>query len=164
MKRSIKRHIGNLLLTLLPSSLYKQKITILKFMDVEIDGEIKLNVGCKFYGEGAVKIHTGTWIGPNCKFYTAGIAGITIEENCDIAPDVSFICGSHEVSNENRRAGKGICKNIIIRRGSWIGASTLILQCEIGAGVIVGAGAIVNKSIPPNVLAVGSPAKVVKDL
>ena len=54
---------------------------------------------------------------------------------------------------------------VFLRKGCWIGANVTILPgVEIGENAAVGAGSIVTKSIPSNVLAVGNPACVIKQL
>lgn len=52
---------------------------------------------------------------------------------------------------------------VTIGRDVWIGGSTTILSgCSIGEGSIIGSGSVVTKNIPPNSIAVGNPARVVK--
>lgn len=162
---SIKRHFGSLFLAIIPSSMYKLKIFILRFMDIEVSKSSKVNVGVKFYGGGPIEIGERTWIGPNCKFYTAENKGISIGSDCDIAPDVIFVCGSHEVGDKYRRAGKGVAKQVSIGSGSWIGINTIVLGgVQIGEGVIVGASSLVDKNLNDNVLAFGIPIKIIKEL
>lgn len=90
-----------------------------------------------------VKIKTGTLINQ-----MASIGhDVTIGEFCEICPQVS------------------ISGNCIIDSYSFIGTGAIILpKIKIGKNVIVGAGALVNKDIPDNSLAIGMPAKVVKNL
>jgi len=52
---------------------------------------------------------------------------------------------------------------VYLRKGCWIGASSIILRgVEIGCNSVVAAGAVVTKSIPPNVLVAGVPARIVR--
>jgi len=61
---------------------------------------------------------------------------------------------------ENRRA---ICKPVVIEDNVWLGESVCVLPgVTIGQGSVIGALSVVSKSIPPYSIAVGSPAKVVK--
>ena len=53
---------------------------------------------------------------------------------------------------------------VIVRRGAYIGANVTILQgVEIGASSIVGAGAVVTRSVPPSTVVAGVPARVIRD-
>ena len=53
---------------------------------------------------------------------------------------------------------------VIVRRGAYVGANVTILQgVEIGASSIVGAGAVVTRSVPPSSVVAGVPARVIKE-
>ena len=88
---------------------------------------------------------------------------IYIGENCNIAMNVKFINGTHEIGNQNRRAGAGITGKIWVGSGTWIGADTLILPgVKIGTGVIVGAGSLVTSDLADNGIYIGRPARLYK--
>ena len=54
---------------------------------------------------------------------------------------------------------------IVLERGAWIGDSAIVLKgVRVGENSIVGAGAVVTKDVPPNVIVAGNPARVVKHL
>ncbi|RYY14386.1 MAG: acyltransferase, partial [Chitinophagaceae bacterium] len=56
-------------------------------------------------------------------------------------------------------------EQVVLKKGCWIGANAIILPgVTIGENSVVGAGSIVTKSIPDRVVAVGSPARVVKKI
>lgn len=110
---------------------------------------------------GKLIIGKDCWIGKNFSVYGNGT--VTIGDNCDIAPDVSFITGDHQIGNAERRAGKGVTQNINVGNGCWVGARTTLYN-NVGNSSIVGACAFVNKPIEDNVLVGGVPAKKIKDL
>ena len=98
-----------------------------------------------------------TFIGTN--FHCEGNGTISIGNNCDIAPQVTILTGTHEIGNTQRRAGKGKTKGVCIGNGVWIGACSIILPgIKVGDGCIIGAGAVVTKDIPDNHIALGVPA------
>ena len=56
-------------------------------------------------------------------------------------------------------------KEIHIKRNAWIGARVnILLGVTIGENAIVGTGSVVTKDIPDNCVAVGVPAKIVKEV
>ena len=112
---------------------------------------------------GDLSIGENCWIGKNLCVY--GNDRVCIGDNCDLAPNISFVTGTHAMGDHDRRAGEGYCKPIAIGSGCWIGINTTILcNVTIGDGAVIGAGAVVNKSVPADVMAAGVPAKIVKNL
>lgn len=160
---SFRRFLGNTLSSLFPSSFFSYRRLIIKFMGVSISDTTKVNIGFKIYGAGKVSIGHDTWIGPNCHIYTAEDKGVSIGNNCDIAPEVTFICGSHIQDLRERRAGTGTAHSVEVGDGTWVCARSTI-HSSIGKMAIIGTGAVVLEQIPDNVLAVGIPAKIKKDL
>ena len=89
---------------------------------------------------------------------------MTIGDNCDIAPDVTFLTGGHQMGDHSRRAGKGESYHITVGSGVWIGGRvTLLLNTSIGDGSMIAACACVPKDVPADTLVAGAPAKVVKE-
>ena len=116
---------------------------------------------------GILIIGSNVWIGANLTCYGQGT--VEIEDNCAIAPDVTFLTGGHEIGDRKRRAGRGRTTNIRVRKGSWICARTTVVgtiesNMEIGEACVVAAGAVVTKNIENNKLIGGVPAKVTRDL
>jgi maltose O-acetyltransferase len=103
------------------------------------------------------------WIGGGLKVY--GNGSVSISNNCDLAPDVAFVTGSHEIGPKERRAGDGISYKILIKEGCWIGARVTILgDITVCSSAIIGASSLVNKDIPSNVIVAGIPAKIIRDI
>ena len=74
-----------------------------------------------------------------------------------------FATINHDMNPDKR--GSMTFKPIHIGMNVWIGAHATILPgVNIGDGAIIGAGAVVNKDIPSNAVAVGVPAKVIKSI
>ena len=146
-----------------PTRLFAIRSTLLKVGGIKISKNAKLCGHGFIYGRGELEIGENTWISPGVIFYTNVNSCIKIGKNCDIGPSVKFVCGSHEIGDWRRRAGKGISDNIVINDGCWIGANSLLLPgTEIGSGSVVAAGTVVNAKIERNVLVAGVPCKIKK--
>jgi maltose O-acetyltransferase len=90
---------------------------------------------------------------------------ITIGDGVTIGHHVTFITANHEVGPAWRRAGAVIAKPVVVGDGAWVGAGVMLLPgARIGAGSVIGAGSLVSGEIPPGVLALGRPARVVRPL
>lgn len=87
---------------------------------------------------------------------------ISIGNNCTLAPNVRLI--AHDASTKQYLGYTRIGK-IKIHDNCFIGDSVIVLpNVSIGPNTIIGAGSVVNKNIPENVVAVGNPAKVICSL
>lgn len=162
--RKISRFIANVVLKILPvSRFYGLKRALLNLGGACVAPDAKINGHSVFYGYGTIAVGAKSWVGPGCTFYTDASATIRIGENCDIAPEVSFIVGSHHLGTRARRAGEGYCSDIVVEDGCWIGArATILAGVHIGSGALVAAGALVDSDVPENSLVAGVPARVVK--
>lgn len=110
------------------------------------------------YSRCRLTIGKDTFIGRD--FSCEGNGDVVIGSNCDIAPQVTILTGTHYIGSSDRRAGKGITTGVSIGNGTWIGACSIILPgVHIGNGCVVGAGAVVTKDMPDNTKALGVPAK-----
>ena len=84
--------------------------------------------------------------------------GITLEEGVMIGPDVSLLTVNHD--KEDLQVI--ICKSIVIKKGAWIGAKSIIMPgITVGEGAIVGSGSVVTPDVEPHTTVVGNPARVV---
>ena len=114
--------------------------------------------------------HAGITIGRECFLgeMTAirGQGGVQIGDKVYTGPMVQILAVNHVFENPNIPiADQGItAKGIVIEDDVWIGAGAIILDgVRIGQGAVIGAGAVVNRDIPPYAIAVGSPVRLVKD-
>jgi acetyltransferase-like isoleucine patch superfamily enzyme len=81
-----------------------------------------------------------------------------------IAHKVNLITAGHPVEPDQRRAYL-TAEPITIETNVWIGAAATILPgVNVGAGSVVGAGAVVTHDVPPATLVAGVPARVIRDL
>ena len=85
--------------------------------------------------------------------------------NVFIAPNCSFYTAEHPIDVQTRNKGLEYAKAIEIGDNVWIGGNVVVLPgVKIGNNVVIGAGSIVTKDIPSNVVAVGNPCKVIKNI
>lgn len=117
-----------------------------------------IHMGCFFTGP-RVSIGTGTILNRNC--YVDGRVEVQIGANCSISPEVYILSQDHDPQSSDFAA----CGKItVIGDHVWIGARAIILPgVNIGEGAVVGAGAVVTKDLAPWRIAVGNPAKEIKD-
>ena len=94
------------------------------------------------------------------------IPSIIIEDEVLMGSGIHIYIHNHKFDNPNIPLidqGYNPDKQVVLKKGCWIGANTIILPgVTIGENTVIGAGSVVTKSIPDRVVAVGVPAKVIK--
>ncbi|MEI7554283.1 acyltransferase [Candidatus Chlorohelix sp.] len=96
-----------------------------------------------------------------------GQGGVTIGDSVLFAPMVQVLAVQHRYGDTTRPVmDQGItAKGIEIGDGAWLGSAAIVLDgVKIGKGAIIGAAAVVTKDVPDHCIAVGNPAKVVRNL
>lgn len=84
--------------------------------------------------------------------------GIKIEDDVFIGPNVTF---TNDIFPRSKIYPETFAKTVI-KRGASIGANATILpNLSIGSNAMIGAGSVVTRSVPPNAIVVGNPAKIV---
>jgi acetyltransferase-like isoleucine patch superfamily enzyme len=117
-----------------------------------------------FYTAGGDEIRVGrnVFINQNCTFYDLG--GLDIGDDVMVGPNVNIITAGHPLDPTTRRAAT-IGKPIVIGRNVWIAAgATIIGGVTIGENSVVAAGSVVTRDVPPNSLAGGNPARVIRSV
>jgi acetyltransferase-like isoleucine patch superfamily enzyme len=117
-----------------------------------------------FYTTGGPDIRVGrnVFVNQNCTFYDLG--GLDIADDVLIGPNVSLITSGHPLEPSRRRAFT-VAKPIVIERNVWIAAgATIIGGVTVGENSVVAAGAVVTKSVPPNMLVGGNPARIIRSI
>ena len=90
---------------------------------------------------------------------------ITVGDYTMFGPNVTLATAGHPVLPELREKGYQYNAPIKIGRNCWLGAGVIVLPgVSIGDNTVVGAGSVVTKDLPPNVIAVGTPAKVLREI
>ena len=92
-------------------------------------------------------------------------APITIGDNVLLAPNVQLYAAHHPLDPAERLTLRELASPITIGNNVWIGGNAIVLPgVTIGDNSIIGAGSVVTKDIPANVVAVGNPCRVIREL
>jgi acetyltransferase-like isoleucine patch superfamily enzyme len=130
---------------------------------IELQDDVWLSRGSYIVaGDSEVVIGPSTYVGHRSLMY--GHAGIRIGRDVLLANDVQLICGNHTFSRRDVpiRAQPPAGAPIVVEDDVWLGASAIVLGgVTVGRGCVVGAGAVVTRSLPPYSIARGVPAKIV---
>jgi maltose O-acetyltransferase len=114
------------------------------------------------YGDN-IKIGNDFFANFGCVFLDCN--EITIGNNVMMASYVQFYTAHHPLDAATRNSGLELASPIKIGNSVWIGGGAIILPgVEIGDEAVIGAGSVVSRSIPPRVVAVGNPCRVIKQL
>ena len=90
---------------------------------------------------------------------------ITIGDYTMIGPNVVLATAGHPVLPELRKQALQYNAPIVIGRNCWLGAGVLVMPgVTIGDNTVVGAGSVVTKDLPANVVAVGNPCRVLRQI
>lgn len=111
--------------------------------NIYIGDHVYLNVMCTILDCNEVHIGQHVMIGPAVQIYTA----------------------AHHLQAETRIQGWEVAKQIVIEDNVWIGGGAILLPgVSIGRNAVVGAGAVVSRSVPANMVVVGNPARVIREI
>ncbi|MGW3017824.1 sugar O-acetyltransferase [Streptomyces longwoodensis] len=93
------------------------------------------------------------------------VADIVIGADCQIGPNVQLLTPTHPLEPGPRRDKLEAARPITIGDNVWLGGGAIVLPgVTIGHNSVIGAGSVVTKDVPPNVVAVGNPARPVRHL
>jgi maltose O-acetyltransferase len=111
--------------------------------NIHIGDHVYLNVLCTILDCNTVRIGHHVMIGPSVQIYTA----------------------AHALEAEARIQGWEVAKPIVIEDNVWVGGGAILLPgVTIGRNAVVGAGAVVSRSVPANMVVAGNPARVIREI
>lgn len=148
----------------LPPSRREEKAALLKEMFAEIgegcyiETPFQANWGGKF-------VHFGSHIYANFNLTLVDDTHIYVGDHCLFGPNVTVCTATHPIHPPLRSREAQYNLPVTIGENVWIGAGSVILPgVTIGDNSVVGAGSVVTKDIPANVVAMGSPCRVVREI
>ena len=114
---------------------------------------------------GGANLHLGNNVYANMGLTLVDDAGIFIEDDVMIGPNVTICTASHPISPRLRAKGLQYNKPVRICAGAWLGAGCVVLPgVTVGAGSVIGAGSVVTRDVPVGVVAAGNPCRVLREI
>jgi maltose O-acetyltransferase len=110
-----------------------------------------------------------TFVGARCfanwGLISLDVATVTIGDDVQVGPNVQLLTATHPLEPGPRRDKWEAAEPIVLGDNVWLGGGVIVCPgVTIGADTVVGAGSVVVRDLPPGVVAVGSPARVVRAL
>ncbi|MCP1300773.1 sugar O-acetyltransferase [Chryseobacterium sp. S0630] len=133
----------------------------------KIIGGIKENICIEpnFWCDYGYNIKVGENFYANHNLVILDCAKIEFGDNVFIGPNCSFYTAGHPLDVQQRNEGLEYAHPIKVGDNVWLGGNVVVLPgVSIGNNSVIGAGSVVTKDIPDNVVAVGNPCKVVKNI
>lgn len=118
-----------------------------------------------FHCDYGYQIHIGARTFINYGATILDCAEVRIGDEVQIATGVQLLTATHPLDASTRRQGWEYAEPISINDGVWLGGGVIVCPgIRIGENAVVGAGSVVTRDLPDNVLAVGNPARVLREL
>ena len=147
-----------------PRRLQEQRAAMLPKLFAEV-GEGCYIESPYFANWGGHHVHLGRNIYANAGLKLVDDTHIYIGDYTMLGPNVVIATAAHPIDAGLRRKGLQYNKSVRIGKNCWLGAGVIVMPGgTIGDNVVIGAGSIVTKDIPSNVVAVGNPCRVLREV
>lgn len=114
---------------------------------------------------GGAHVHFGKGVYANFNLTLVDDTHIYMGDYTMLGPNVTIATAGHPILPELREKGYQYNMPVKIGRNCWLGAGVIVLPgITIGDNTVIGAGSVVTKDIPPNVVAVGNPCRVLREI
>ncbi len=147
----------------LPPEEYERQTQLIK----EILGKTGqfVHIEAPFHCDYGYNIEVGENFFANYNFVVLDIGKVRIGANAQIAPNVAIYTAGHPIHPEARNSGYEYGIDVTIGDNVWIGGNACIMPgVHIGDNVVIGGGSVVTKDIPSNVIAVGNPCHIIREI
>ena len=123
-----------------------------------IEPPLHANFGGKF-------VHFGNWVYANYNLTLVDDTHIYVGDGTMFGPNVTIATAGHPICPELRAKGLQYNMSVRIGKNCWLGAGAIVMPgVTIGDNTVIGAGSVVTKDIPANVVAVGNPCRVLREV
>ena len=148
----------------LKPSQYEEKTKYMKevFAECGDDCYIELPFRANWGGH---HVHFGSGIYANSNLTIVDDGHVYVGDQVMFGPNVTIATANHPIDPALRAKGLQYNKDVYIGANVWIGAGAVIVPgVRIGKNTVIGGGSIVTKDIPENVVAVGNPCRVIREV
>ena len=147
----------------LPPEHWDRKTELLKNILGKTGENVHINA--PFHCDYGYNIEVGENFFANYNLIILDVAKVKIGDNAQIAPNVSIYTAGHPIHPDSRNSGYEYGIDVTIGDNVWIGGNVCIMPgVTIGNNVVIGAGSVVTKDLPDNVIAAGNPCRIIREI
>ncbi len=163
IKKRVKAHKLCAEYNLLSSGRGKQQKSILSQLLPNLNSSCYIEPRfCCDYGDN-INFGNEVYLNFNCTILDC--AEVSLGDRVKLGPNVQLYTVNHPLDAKQRASGMQVAKAITIAEDVWIGGGVIVLPgVSIGARSVIGAGSVVTKDVPADVVAMGSPCRVERSL
>ena len=148
----------------LKPSQYSEKIKYMKEMFAECGDNCYIELPFRA-NWGGHHVHFGSGIYANSNLTIVDDGHVYVGDKVMFGPNVTIATANHPIELTLRSKGLQYNKDVYVGENTWIGAGVIIVPgVRIGKNTVIGGGSVVTKDIPDNVVAVGNPCRVLREV
>ncbi len=125
----------------------------------------EVHIEAPFHCDYGRNIEVGDFFFANYNCIILDVGKVIIGNNVQFAPNVSLYTAGHPIHPDSRNSGYEYGISITIGDNVWLGGNVVVNPgVHIGNNVVIGSGSIVTKDIPDNVIAIGNPCRIIREI
>ncbi len=134
------------------------RVAVLRFFGARIGENVIVRPRLRVKFPWNLQVGNNCWIGEGVWIHNQG--SLTIEDNVVVSQETFITTGSHDI----HKSMDLVIKPVLIRQGAWLTTRSIVLQgVEVGGNSILTPGSVANKSLPPNTIFGGNPARFIRE-